>query len=492
MTSPPATNSAATNRVLAAVEALKRLDRDGAVALLREEVREGPPNGERWQSIGRLAKQIGAVDIQREAARRFAATPPPTLSRLLYGWGELVETGRSREAREQVARLAEKHRQIPQVQHFLGTQAVGEGKAEEGASHFRAALAQKPAMIESWSALAMTKTFAPGDPDLAALEKLRSAPGLTDPMLRSRLLYTLGKAYHDCRDFGAAFEAYSEGAALRRGTETFDYDAMERQATQALTDFTPERMARLRPSGHSGSRAIFVNGLPRSGSTLTETILTAHPDIADGGEINLLRPALIPVAGETMIGAHEFEAAMGDHPDPWGTLARTYEGLLAERFGPEGRIVDKTLQQSLRMGLLLHTLPDARVLWMRRSPEDTALSCFRTYFTAGVPWSWSLADIGRVFALEDRLFAHWVKLFPERIMTVPYEELVSAPDVWIPKIADHAGVSYDRAMAQFHRQERVVRTASAMQVREPMRTDRVGQAEAYGPLLDEFRAAYAG
>jgi hypothetical protein len=142
------------------------------------------------------------------------------------------------------------------------------------------------------------------------------------------------------------------------------------------------------------------------------------------------------------------------------------------------------------MGLLLHTLPDAKVIWLRRNPEDAALSCFRSYFTSQLAWTWSLADIGRFFRIEDPLHAHWVENFPERILTVPYEELVRDPAEWIPRILDYAGLAMEPQVLDFHRTRRSVRTASVQQVRNPISTARIGAAEAYGWHMGPFREAY--
>src|SRR5690606_16992079 len=132
-------------------------------------------------------------------------------------------------------------------------------------------------------------------------------------------------------------------------------------------------VARLRPSGN-GRPALFVNGLPRSGTTLVEQILVSHSRVAEGGEINLLRAALIPAGDRSLAGARRYEQRTAGKPDPWGALAGDYFRMLEMRFRTGELVVDKTLGQSHFMGLLLHMLPAARVIWMRRDPEDVALS----------------------------------------------------------------------------------------------------------------------
>jgi len=257
-----------------------------------------------------------------------------------------------------------------------------------------------------------------------------------------------------------------------------------------IRDFTREGLGRLVPSKEPATRALFVNGLPRSGTTLVEQILTSHSAVHDGGEINLVRASLLPTLDYSLAGALRYQQRHSS--DPWGWVARTYNRLLEERFGSDGLVVDKTLSQSHFAGLLLHTLPDARMVWLRRDGEDTALSTFRTFFTSPLPWSWSLADIGHYHRIEARLHAHWESLFPDRILTVPYEEMVREPRRWISRILAHFGLTAEEQVFAPHETAREVRTASVQQVRAPIGTGAIGNSRAYLSQLDDYRRALRG
>lgn len=484
MESPP------QSRILHAVAALKDRDRERAVVLLEEELKHGPSSGERWKSVTKLAGQIGEIEIAIEAARRYSRTAPQTLERLLHYWGELASYDRTQRARQEVSKLPARMSQHPGVLHFLGTLAGQEGDFTKAERLYREAIAQSSYVPQTWFALSMIKTFAPGDPDLAEMERL--LPEIergTDPAIRARFLYGLAKAWHDCGDYERAFALYSRGAALRRMEEKWDPEALARHADGLIRDFTRDGMKQLEPSGAEG-RALFVNGLPRSGTTLVEQILVSHSQVAEGGELNLLRAALIPAGDHSLAGALRYEQRMAGRLDPWGALAASYFRMLQMRFRTRKLVVDKTLGQSHFMGLLLHMLPQARVIWMRRDPEDVALSCFRNFFSSQIPWSWSLEDIGQFFTIEDRLFAHWTEQFPKRILVVPYESLARSPEEWIPRILSHAGLPDEPQVREFHATRRNVRTASVQQVRSPISTARIGQAQAYQAHLAPFRAAY--
>jgi tetratricopeptide (TPR) repeat protein len=477
------------NFILQAIDALNDLDRDQAIDLLQNELRDGSEEGNRWQSVNRLASQIGEIDIALEAARRFSLTPPISLERKLFYWGELSNFGKVEHAIEEINQISSNIRNHPIVLHFLGTIAGERGNFIEAEHLYRQVLKSSPHLLQTWFALAMIKSFVPGDPDLEAMERLRPTASRADPALNSRFLYGLAKAYHDCGDANHAFALYSEGAKIRSAENSFNAVNLSQFADDLIRDFSSDGMSKLLASNDVSSRVVFVNGLPRSGSTLVEQMLTSHSQVSDGGEVNLLRSALIPTGDFRLKGALAYQSRP-NLLDPWTRLANHYHRMIKMRFGEHGRIIDKTLGQSQIMGLLLHALPNARIIWVRRAPEDAALSCFRTFFSSPVPWSWSLENIGEYFAIEDRLFKHWIAHFPDRILEVPYEGLVSEPQSWIPKMLMHADLPEEPQIYEFHKNRRSVRTASVQQVRQPISTDRIGASNMYAAYLDKFWAAY--
>lgn len=476
------------SRILQAIEALKQGEREEASALLAQELATGPASGAGWAKVTQLLQQIGEVEMAIEASRRASRTQPPSLDRLLAHCGILAGYGRSAEALDEIGRLTDEARAHPAVLHFLGTIASERGEFEAAQDYFRRALKLNDAAPQTWFALAMGKTFTPGDPDLEAMERLRPGLDRADPLTRARFHYALGKAYDDLGDVERAFEDYDRGAALRRKEIRYSPEAFQARAEKLIADFSPQGTAKLVRSGAGDSPQLFINGLPRSGTTLVEQILASHSAVADGGEVNFFRSALIPTVDYSFDGALRYQARR--HDDPWGAVAADYRRMMAMRFGDRGLMVDKTLNQSTMMGLLLHSLPGARVIWMRRRPEDVALSCYRSFFTAPLPWAWSLADIGEHFRVEDQLFAHWSALHADRILVVPYEEMARDPQSWIPRILDHVGLPVEPQVFEPHKTRRGVRTASVRQVRKPIGTDRIGTAERFASQLEPFRRTY--
>jgi hypothetical protein len=164
--------------------------------------------------------------------------------------------------------------------------------------------------------------------------------------------------------------------------------------------------------------------------------------------------------------------------------------LLSERFGATGRIVDKTIDVSRCMGLIAAALPDAPLIWMRRDPLDSAWSCFRTFFIHGVAWSYSLTDIAHHFRLEDDLMAFWKAQLGDRLLVVPYVELVEEPAAWTARLLAHCGLGEEAAAYTPHLTERTVATASSLQVRRPINRDGLNVAAPYRSHLQPFIDAY--
>jgi len=235
-------------------------------------------------------------------------------------------------------------------------------------------------------------------------------------------------------------------------------------------------------------RPIFVTGLPRSGTTLVEQIICAHSSVDDGRELGLL--------------THLHEDIRGNEPDDLSAylkaghsldeLRDTYLDLLRQRLPGDARVVDKTLRLSRGMGLLQGILPDAPLVWLRRDPLDCAWSCFRTWFGRRNDWSWTQEGIAEHFRLEDRLVDFWASELGEKILFVPYRELVEEPARWTDRISAHCGLTVEPGQYQPHKATRTVTTASAAQVREPINRKGIGSAEPYREFLGSFIDAYAG
>lgn len=470
-----------------ALDALKLGDRRRGAELLAQELTAGDGSPDAIRIVFQLASHISEIDLAIEASRRLIT--PGSIESLAAYWGTLASYGRSDEALEDIHRQPVNVQEHPASLYRRAAMATAWGRFDEAQELFRQALAKDPAFVAAWISLAMIKTFEPGDPDIQAMERLLRQ--VQQPEAQATLFYALGKAREDCGEVDEAFELYAQGAAIRRKLAPFDMDQFRRAAEDAIAGFASGNMKRLIPSGLESSRSLFVTGLPRSGTTLTEQILRGHSAVVGGGEVNLFGASVLPTLGLRFDDALRYQERAGVE-DPWGEIARGYGRLANMRFREAGLVVDKSLGQSLLVGLMLHALPDARIAWLRRSPDDVALSCFRTQFDGGLAWTSSPTDIADYMRIDDRLFEHWRSVFEDRILEVPYEDLVRSPDSWAERLQRHFGLPVEGGIAQASRAERTVDTASVMQVREPITTARIGRASAFERHLAPFRERYYG
>lgn len=473
---------------LQALDAVDAGDRRGAAALVERELREGNTAAKNLPAVSQFAANIGEFELAIEASRR--ALVPGSIDALLAYWAMLGIYGRTHEALADIGRQSSQVLEHPAVLHCRGTIATQLGRFDEAQDLFRRAIARAPDMAPSWLSLATIKKFSSGDPDIAAMEQLERQPARSHEA-HAILSYALGKAYDDCGEPDRAFGCFERGATLRRGRAQFDLAGFSAAARAILCEFDAENLQQLIPSDFAGQRALFVTGLPRSGTTLVEQILLGHSAVADGEEVNLFWPAMIPTRGAGLENARAYERRSGS-ADPWGDIARDYAHLIEQRFRTAELVVDKSLGQSLIIPIMLHAMPDARIAWLRRSPEDVALSCFSTYFSRGLSWTWSLNDIADYMRSEDALLAQWRKLFPDRILVVPYEELVESPADWAQRLQQHFGLPFEAGIEKGSKAERAIGSASVIQARQPMSTARVGRSAAYERHLKPFRDRYYG
>ncbi|MGH6977699.1 MAG: tetratricopeptide repeat-containing sulfotransferase family protein, partial [Brevundimonas sp.] len=407
--SATATAEQAPDLVNKALEAFKARDRDASADFLIQAVATDAPLGAGWAGVSRLAAMIGEVGPALTAAQRVAdvnaADPAPRLA-----LGQLLaHHGRVAEARDVGVAVTRDHPRSSSAWHFLGTCRAQLGETEQSIADLRHAMSlhnSPVAMAWSWHPIAEAKKFKSGDPDVASMEALLTQMPSTEEgeEARSVMLYALGKAYADLQRTDDAFAAYAEGSAIMKRRQRYEPAETDAFVDQVVSGWTDDFHASLPGSGVDSTRPIFVFGLPRSGTTLVEQILASHAGVTDGAEINLFSDAAMPIRGFSPAAVADYAGRAG--ADGFTAMGKAYLHLLDERFGLEGRVIDKTLNHSRYLGLISHVLPQARFIWLQRSPGAVAWSCFRTRFARGVDWSWSLDDMGRYFAGEDRLRAH--------------------------------------------------------------------------------------
>ena len=392
----------------------------------------------------------------------------------------LQQLGRTVEAAAALAHASALDAHLLPAHVLLGDAQAHLGHFDEAARAYRRALAVHPACGDAWRGLANIKTRPLGDEDRGRLAELLQRQDLA-PADRIALGFALGKACEDQHRYDEAFAALAAANAQQQRLAPWDaagfHALVERVRAEGAALPAP-----IDPT--LGKEVIFLVGLPRSGSTLFEQILAAHPLVEGASEL----PDLPEVLAE--------ESARRNRPWPawlaqagaadWQRLGLRYLARTARWRERRPYSTDKLPENWLCAGLLGAMLPGARIVEVRRDALEAGWSCFKQPFHRSPHFACSLTDIAAYLRDAETTMDHWRQAAPRRIRTQHYEALLADPEGEIRALLDFCGLPFDAACLAFHRAERAVRTPSASQVRQGL--DRhTARAAHYGALLDPLR-----
>jgi tetratricopeptide (TPR) repeat protein len=297
-------------------------------------------------------------------------------------------------------------------------------------------------------------------------EQHMSGVGLQKPV-RVQLAFALGKHFDSVRDYDRAFTHYSTANELVAAGRPYLPELTQRQIDSLIQTFDRELFARLRSIGHSSERPLFIVGMPRSGTTLTEQILASHREIAGAGELGYFNFSAQQF--QRQHGAAD-DASYVHHLDATALerCAKDYLEQLTQVSGSARRVVDKMPMNFLQIGLIALTFPNARIIHCRRNPLDTCLSCYFENFHEDQRYSTDLVSVGHFYREYERLMRHWQAVAPLPILDVCYEDVVGDIDAHAHRLIDFCGLDWDPNCLEFHRTARSVNTPSRWQVRQPI------------------------
>ncbi|WP_417485732.1 sulfotransferase [Maricaulis sp.] len=366
----------------------------------------------------------------------------------------------------------------PAHRYNLATHLVAVGELEEAEAAFDAVIASAPHDYDAYYNRATLRRQTADRNHVAELQRMVRVPHRT-PMGPVALHYALAKELEDLGDYTASFEALTVGAQHRRGLMRYNVTGDVTTMGQIATVFDKAYFDRV-GRGDGGDGPVFVLGLPRSGTTLVDRILSAHSDVESLGELNDFALALTTLCQAE--GGKSGLVQAASRLDP-STLGKAYCKRAGGRTSGSRFFIDKAPANFLYIGLIAAALPDARIVHLQRDPMDNAYSLYKALFRMGYPFSYDFADLAAYMQAKDALMAHWREVLPGRIIDVRYEDVVADQDGETRRLLEAVGLEFEEACLAFHRNPSPSATHSAAQVRQPLYASSVGLWRRYEQQL---------
>lgn len=357
------------------------------------------------------------------------------------------------------------------------------GQVEQARAHYEAILARDPGDARVHYALSILSRQTADSHHVPRLQAALTRAERPEDALRIR--YALAKELEDIGQPAEAFAHLSAANAEQKRRLAYDFaqDALIFDEIEAVFGGG----AAVHGPGHADETAIFIVGMPRTGTTLVDRILSSHPDVQSAGELQAMPLAVKRLARTPSRKIIDPETVRASSALPAAAIGEAYLSQAAHHSsGAAPRFIDKLPANFLYIGHIARSLPGAPIVCLRRNPMDTVWSNYKNLFasqSAYYAYSYDLMDTARYYARFDRLMRFWEQLFPGRVLQLSYENLVADQEGQTRRLLNHCGLEWDAACLSFHENRAAVATPSAAQVRRPLNADAVGRWRRYEEQL---------
>lgn len=367
----------------------------------------------------------------------------------------------------------------------LAASQVANGGMQTAEELFNRVIYLKPDDYDAWQ---NRSTLRKQTPDNNHVKQLQFVKGRLSKHDKGQMpvCFALAKELEDLERFEESFAYLQEGAARRKHMLSYEVGADE-AVMQRITEIFDRDTLESAHTANPTERPIFVLGLPRSGTTLLDRIISSHSRAQSMGESNALAFAVMRAAAgkkgnlADKMSLIEQSASM-DFAQMGGFYTHATENLSPE----SARLVDKTPLNFLYLGLIHLSMPAAKIIHLRRNPVDSCYAMYKTLFRMGYPFTYSLQDVGRYYIAYYRLMAHWRELIPGAFLDVDYEKLVNNQQAESRRILQYLDLEWEDNCLNFHQHQGAAATASAAQVRQPIYNSSVGRWKSYQQQLSPF------
>lgn len=378
----------------------------------------------------------------------------------------LESMGDKHQAKSAYATAIRLNPQHAEAQNNLGAIYSEEGRIDEACTHFEAAIAAKPDFVEAHYNLSLVKTYTKNDVHLTFLESIDHKIEHYSIQARIHYYFALGKALDDTQQYARAFQAYAKGNRLHYLKMPWNKTMLHHFVEQLPNVFTNDFLNQ--PKQTNETRCpIFIVGMPRAGTTLIEQILCSHEHIYGAGELSILDDMIQEACRTSGLPLMTWFSQLSDHE--FTALGKKYLDQTWKLAPDKMFIIDKMPSNCFYIGMIHRMLPTAKMIHAIRDPMDSCFSCFTHLFKTGMLFAYDLTALGEYYLLYAQAMQHWHTVLPSTwIFDLPYEQMVHHHEALTQQLLDYIGLPWDPNCLHFYKNDRIVKTASLVQVRKPI------------------------
>jgi tetratricopeptide (TPR) repeat protein len=466
-----------------------------ALRILGDALKFAPQNTQTLLLTAKIQMHRSNHAAAEQAVRMVLGREPENPEALTVLGQVLHETDRYDEAIEVLDRAVKANPNSPEALNFYGVALKSVGRLDEAREFILKALKLNDSMYGAYANLNDLVDFSKGEGDklFNRMDAIFEATKTPESEQFLALHFAYAKALEDRGEHKRALQHYITGGRMKRAQ--LDYNEAETFAFfDAIRESFPREVFEDRKyQGIDDERPVFIVGMPRSGSTLVEQILSSHPQVFGAGEVKYLSIALGRLR-DRFPSLPKYPQMMGKiTPAQLDIVAKNYLEALTAGAGDAKRVTDKLLTNYFFVGLIHLLYPKAKFINTQRNPVDTCLSGFTKLFKDDMPHSYDLAELGRYYGKYHELMEHWQNVLPEGVLkVVRYEDVVANTEREAKSLIEFLGLDWDPKCLEFHKSRRPVKTASVAQVRKPIYKTAVQRWKKYGdglqPLVDAIGA----
>ena len=444
--------------------AFKSGNHDIAEAMFTRALKLDPTYSLVWANLGQVFSVTGQLDKAKKSFKNILNMEPNNA----LIWAEygtvLTKLAKYKEGRDAYLKALEFKPDSPRVHLSLGHVFKTMGEIDNSIDAYRKTIIKNNLSGEAYWSLANLKTYSFSENEIKDMEK--TLEGDMSDIERSQMYFALGKAYEAKKDFDNSFKNYYKGNKVKKNLIKYSSDDTTQNTKRILKFFNKENIVSLSKSSISDKDPIFVLGMPRSGSTLIDQIISSHSKVDGTQEL----PNIIKIAAElNTIKQDSYPEVLKKLDDLQLTkFGKDYISETKWARGVAPFFIDKMPNNFIHIGLIKTILPNAKIIDTRRDPMDTCFSCFKQFFARGQLFTYSLEDLGNYYSDYIRAMNHWHSVYGKDIFTVHYDNVINETEETIRELLDYCDLSFEKECLEFYKSSRPVKTPSAEQVRQPI------------------------